>query len=591
VRYGDRKPANKSIIFRMKKFDQILLAVCIVLLGVSAAQAQTCGGMAATIVGTAMDDDIEGTAGADVIVGLAGNDRINGLDGDDIICGNEGDDDLLGDAGDDRIFGDAGNDVLEGGAGADECDGISGIDSASDDCEIRTEVDTQVGLVTLTAADGVQLDGALYVPIGEAATAGTRRVAFIVSHGAMGSFDSSVPKILGLQASPLGFVVLALNRRDSGPTGGGGAVLFEDATLDVGVGIDFLQSLGYEEIFIVGHSQGTQNAAIYPSFTQDLRVVGVGLYGTVDDGRATAQDLLFQNTYDADVARARQLVDAGEGDIIVPWPTFFGTDLLRSPNNFLSFWGPDTLSVVEREIANLKVPALLLRADGDNFTPDAMSLNVIATANATGADAIYTVLDYPFPLSDFGGNAHGFVGVEREAMQTTLDWLAAKVPQAGLFTNTTRLANPGFVAPGNFTPFAYVVGDSITSEGSPVRMDASGSFDLDGTIFSYAWRQISGTPAAIENPNMAELVFEAPATSREVLEIFDAEESAFQETLVFEVTVTDDMGGTDTTRTEVMVLDSSFESTGGSFLSPLEVMTLIWIAVFGSRVRQLRYRR
>ena len=123
----------------MKKFNQILLAVFIVLLGVSAAQAQTCGGLAATIVGTAMDDDIEGTAGADVIVGLAGNDRIKGLDGDDIICGNEGDDDLLGDAGDDRIFGDAGNDVLEGGAGADECDGISGIDSASDDCELRAD--------------------------------------------------------------------------------------------------------------------------------------------------------------------------------------------------------------------------------------------------------------------------------------------------------------------------------------------------------------------------------------------------------------------------------------------------------------------
>ncbi|MBT8442194.1 MAG: alpha/beta hydrolase, partial [Gammaproteobacteria bacterium] len=487
------------------------------------------------------------------------------------------------------LFGDAGNDVLEGGSDVDSCDGISGIDSASDDCETAANVDTRVGRVTLFAEDRTRLDGALYIPVGDAAPQGTRSVAMIVSHGAMGSFDSSVPKILGLQASPLGFTVLALNRRDWGSDGGGGAVLFEDTTLDVGVGIDFLHDLGYESIFVAGHSQGTQNAAIYPSFTLDDRVVAIGLYGTVDDGRGTARDLLFRFTYDDDVVRARELVDSGEGDVVVGWPTIFGVDLFRSPNNFLSFWGPDTLSIVEREIAKLEVPALLLRADGDEFTPDAMSLNVIATANVSGVDATYIVLDYPFPLTDNGGNAHGFVGVERELIATALDWLTEKVPEASTVTTDTKLAPQNQNPPGNYEPFADIAGGGIVVAGTMVEFDASASFDLDGTIVGYDWKQVAGTSASIEDPSAVRAAFEAPAPSRAAPALFNAQdESVYRETLVFDVTVTDDAGGTDTSRVEVVVLDENFAVASGNGLTPLTTLVLLVIA--GLRVRSQRRR-
>jgi len=560
----------------MKILKIVSIIVGIWLLGVAGAAAQTCNGIVATIVGTAMDDDINGTTSADVIVGLGGNDRINGMRGDDIICGGDGDDDLLGDLGDDQIFGDDGNDVLEGGLGTDSCEGATGIDSASDDCEIRTSIETHVGRVTLFADDRTQLDGALYFPVGEAAAQGTRRVAIIASHGAMGSFDSSVPKILGLQASPLGFVVLALNRRDWGPDSGGGALLFEDSTLDIGVGIDFLQDLGYDAIFVAGHSQGTQNAAIYPSFAMDGRAVAVGLYGTVDDGRTTAQELLFRNTYDADVLRALELIGFGQGDVIIGWLTAFGVDLNRSPNNYLSYWGPSTLSVVEREITKLIVPALLLRADGDDFTPDAMSQNVIAAASAAGVDATYIVLAYPFKLTDFGGNAHGFVGVERELMQTTLNWLTAKVPEIGSFTTATKLAAQNQNPPGNYEPFADAGGDSTVFEGTPVEIDASGSFDLDGTIVSYAWTQVSGTTVTIADPGAAQTGFDAPVLSKETHALFNTSPaSSFQETLAFDVTVTDDAGGTATARVEVNVVDANFEFVGGSSLAPLSLLLLL----------------
>lgn len=65
----------------------------------------TCGGFAATLVGTAKGETLMGSAGSDVIVGVGGNDTIYGLDGNDVLCGSWGDD------------------TLDGGAGTDYCDG------------------------------------------------------------------------------------------------------------------------------------------------------------------------------------------------------------------------------------------------------------------------------------------------------------------------------------------------------------------------------------------------------------------------------------------------------------------------------------
>jgi Ca2+-binding RTX toxin-like protein len=99
--------------------------------------AHYCGGLEATMVGTAGDDTLTGTAGADVIVGLDGADTIYGLGGDDLVCGGPGNDMLYGGEGDDTIFanagadylyGEAGNDYLGGGAGNDKFTGEAGDD-------------------------------------------------------------------------------------------------------------------------------------------------------------------------------------------------------------------------------------------------------------------------------------------------------------------------------------------------------------------------------------------------------------------------------------------------------------------------------
>lgn len=88
----------------------------------------SCGGLAATIVGTPGDDVIRGTHGDDVIVARDGDDTITGLRGGDHICGGPGRDTIYGNLGDDTIRGGAGSDFIWGGPGDDYLSGTSGHD-------------------------------------------------------------------------------------------------------------------------------------------------------------------------------------------------------------------------------------------------------------------------------------------------------------------------------------------------------------------------------------------------------------------------------------------------------------------------------
>jgi uncharacterized protein YkwD len=92
------------------------------------AATHTCGGLAATIVGTPGDDVLDGTAGVDVIVGLAGRDVIRGHGGNDVICGGPGPDRIFGGEGHDDIWGNGGNDRIKADLGRDEIRGGNGND-------------------------------------------------------------------------------------------------------------------------------------------------------------------------------------------------------------------------------------------------------------------------------------------------------------------------------------------------------------------------------------------------------------------------------------------------------------------------------
>src|SRR6188472_338181 len=131
---------QRATIHRGRSVAVFAAAVVAVLLAFGGvAQAASCDGKHATIVGTAGNDVIVGKKASDVIYGGGGNDRISGgPNGNDTICGGPGDDklqggrgfdNLNGEAGDDRLAGDTGSDHLDGGGGNDDLSGAEGKDS------------------------------------------------------------------------------------------------------------------------------------------------------------------------------------------------------------------------------------------------------------------------------------------------------------------------------------------------------------------------------------------------------------------------------------------------------------------------------
>jgi pimeloyl-ACP methyl ester carboxylesterase len=456
---------------------------------------------------------------------------------------------------------------MVGSAGADSCDGISGIDSADSACETRANLDADVLFLTLYAPDGTRLDGELYIPTNDAATAGTREVAWVFRHGAQGTYATGVNQSAGLWGIAHGFTVLSLNGRDWGTAAGGGNTLFEDTTRDMAVGIDFLERIGFDKVFVAGHSGGTQAAGVYPALSNnDPRMVAVGLFGVVRDGREAATDVLFlpRTLYDSHIALSQQLVAEGRGEEILDYLTTFDIYLQRSPRTFLSYWGPDSLSVVVREIAAARVPVFLLRAEGDNFTPDAYSVDVRDAALAAGVDATYVEIPYPGPLGFTGGNAHSLLGVERRFLQETTDWLLAKVPAAGNFVSS-RPAR----ADGNYLPLPEAGTDSelVTLGGERMTLDGKNSVDLDGNLVRYAWTQTGGQAVNLQGADSPQASFEVPGSTS---------------TLRFALSVTDDQGATATDTVTVQV--NSLQPSGGSGSGDL--LTLGALLAFASARRR-----
>ena len=90
----------------------------------------------------------------------------------------------------------------------------------------------------------------------------------------------------------------------------------------------------------------------------------------------------------------------------------------------------------------------------------------------------------------------------------------------------------------NINPSAGAGEDQFVGLSELVTLDGSESSDPDGTIASYLWSQISGTSVALSSPSEATTTFTSPAE---------------ENILVFALSVTDELGGTDSDTVSVLV--------------------------------------
>lgn len=140
----------------------LVMVGAVVVAGPADAATPTCRGLAATIVGTTGDDDLDGTLLADVVWLGPGNDTFHGSAGDDVVCGGTGNDAIFGGYGNDTVNGEGGADRLAGDPGNDHLIGSTGADAlygGADDDRIDGGRDKDL-LTYVTALHPITVDGA-----------------------------------------------------------------------------------------------------------------------------------------------------------------------------------------------------------------------------------------------------------------------------------------------------------------------------------------------------------------------------------------------------------------------------------------------
>ena len=293
--------------------------------------------------------------------------------------------------------------------------GLIFVFSARVDVFAQTNIKTE--FVQLKTADGISLHGLLWTP-----APGRPRTGIVIAPGAGSEFFDDLLVWLGENFAKSGYIALSMNRRDYAQEQW--YHNFEPSAMDHKYMVDFLTARGAQEIILAGHSYGTLTGPFYVSASNDARVKAIILYGPHGYKRdGVMRSFGSQGDYDQAVAKAREMVAAGQGKqtFLLPPIRPGGRPRPSSYETFLNRLGPDTKAVPVEIISKvLGRPLLAIRDPADPYLatiPPAQRQLEEANKNLE-----YVLLpDIRGGRSD--GAAHQFRGREEEVLGITLAWL------------------------------------------------------------------------------------------------------------------------------------------------------------------------
>lgn len=272
--------------------------------------------------------------------------------------------------------------------------------------------------VNLAASDGTSLEGVLTLPDAP------KPVAFFITHGIAGSFDSGVPGWFGHEAAGHAYATLSLNRRDFGPNNA--RTTFEDGLDDLRVGLDFLSREGFSRVFLCGHSKGTAYLHPYLYETGDRRVIAIGLFGAVHDLVVSAQETFMLGTYARNLRDALFAEAEGRGGERMQFASAFGPSIDLTARGFLSYYGPLSLARPIEVIGEVKLPTLSCWCSSDLYTPERYHLALVAAGLRAGVSVEHVVIADPNPARR-AEEGHCFTDLETETMERVVEWLERQV--------------------------------------------------------------------------------------------------------------------------------------------------------------------
>ncbi len=228
----------------------------------------------------------------------------------------------------------------------------------------RAAENIDVDLVRLQTDDGVRLTGILRQP-----RMARAKACVVLIHGYSGNFYSGIMDFLPEALADRGFATLALNMRDHdrGPKKN----RFEENRYDIGLAVDKMALLGYNSIFLYGHSMGTNRVLYYIAATQDPRIKGILLTGPPGNLFEWNISVFGPETANSVLRQAQDLVAKGKKD---QWMLINLGPLgkaLYTANHVVSLRGPKTVSDPYKNISRIFQPILVVHGLADRLAnPD-----------------------------------------------------------------------------------------------------------------------------------------------------------------------------------------------------------------------------
>jgi pimeloyl-ACP methyl ester carboxylesterase len=264
----------------------------------------------------------------------------------------------------------------------------------------------RIQMVRLQTTDGITLTGVLRQPHTVRNNAGV-----ILVHGYSGNFYSGIMSFLPEALSDSGFASLVINMRDHdrGPKKN----RFEDNRYDIAVAVDEMVRLGYNSIFLFGHSMGTNRVLYYIAATGDSRIRGILLTGPPGNLFEWNISIFGIEAASQVLAQAQDLVARGKGD---EWMLINLGPLgkaLYTANHVVSLRGPKTVSDPYKNISQIFKPILIVHGLADRLANPDVTDRLLKSAKP---GIHVTVVKIP-------GANHGFSAHQQDLVTAVNKWL------------------------------------------------------------------------------------------------------------------------------------------------------------------------
>jgi len=206
--------------------------------------------------------------------------------------------------------------------------------------------------------------------------------------------------------------------------------LIKDSIIDIEAALDYLETLGYREFYLFGHSTGANKICVYNYYRPKNRVAKYILAGGGDDTGIYYQQAGSRKKFFKYLTQAEAMIKKGRGEKFVPK---YMSDYLFSYQSYFDVCNPDgdynifpfneylnklklSHKPLFREYRSINKPTLVVYGENDEYAPDGgkQAVGILQKEKPNHA---------PMKFEVISGSDHGFTGYEQELARLVADWI------------------------------------------------------------------------------------------------------------------------------------------------------------------------